>query len=354
MVCLLLPGGLENAAFAEQAGIEVTDQLGRTLTLDAPAEHVVTIPMPAAPMLMGIEQGPESLAAMHPESRTAIRAGLLAVVFPESLALPTDVVGRGFMPNVEAVLSLAPDVVVQWGDRGSDLLAPLEAAGLKVAAVRYGQEEDVQAWLTLFGALVNRGARADRLIALREEVRARLQPLEAMADADKPRVLYLFRVKSGLQVAGAGTFNDFSIRLAGGINAARDLSGFKPVNAEQVLAWNPDVILLNTFEPGLAVRVITDDPLLGMTDAARSGRVHLMPIGGYRWDPPSHESPLAWLWLADVLHGPAAGIDLEYEVRRILGVIYGPALTADALDRVLAGLNRDPSVRLASEEARGR
>lgn len=300
------------------------------------SRRIVTIPMPAAPTLIGLERGVDSLVAMHPESRSAIEDGLLGQLYPKALELPTDVVGRGFMPNVEAVLRLDPDLVIQWGDRGGDLIAPLHSAGLNVATMNYsGLESDVRSWLRLFGEVTGSAARAEQLIALRDDVQQRLRPLQELRDDDKPRVLYLLRALSGLQAAGARTFQEYSLQLAGGRNVAAELNGFKPVNREQILSWDPEVILLNSFEPGLTAAAITDDPILGLTAAARMGRIHKLPIGGYRWDPPSHESPLGWLWLAEQLHGQGGVTDRVF-VDQLLAAIYGPEQAQQVRSRVIS------------------
>lgn len=328
---------LSCSAQSEESTFSLEDHLGRVVDLKGPADRVITIPMPAGPMLIGLEQGVDSLLAMHPESRSAIQAGLLGTLFPEGLKLPTDVVGRGFMPNVEAILRLSPDLVIQYGNRGEDLVRPLQAAGLNVAAIQYdGSEEDVRAWLRLFGVAVGSQEQANRLIKLRNEVQSQLASLRKIPQERKAKVLYLFRALSGFQVAGSGTFNDYSINLAGGRNVAAELAGFKPVNKEQILRWNPDVILLNSFEPGLSPEIIAKDTLLNLTNAAKTERVHLMPIGGYRWDPPSHESPLSWLWLAEQFHSISQDIDMEEEVTRIVDTLYGPFVTDEVLSMVLA------------------
>ncbi|MGO7165380.1 hypothetical protein ACCS78_41040, partial [Rhizobium johnstonii] len=58
---------------------------------------------------------------------------------------------------------------------------------------------------------------------------------------------------------------------------------------------------LNAFEAKLNVDWVYNDPILSLTNAAKSKRVYKMPLGGYRWDPPSQESPLSWMWTANLL-----------------------------------------------------
>ena len=107
------------------------------------------------------------------------------------------------------------------------------------------------------------------------------------------------------------------------------------MNREQIAAWDPDVILLNTFEDGLTTAFVHDDPILSLTSAARSRRVYKMPLGGYRWDPPSHESPLTWMWLANLLHPDLFRFDLRAEMRAAYQSFYGYALSDDDIDSIL-------------------
>ncbi len=331
--------GADSGVDSGVGAVSAVDQLERRLVLPAPATRIVTVPMPASSILVAVDGGPDRLAAHHRQSRSAMAEGPLGTIFPALLDIPTGIVGEGFQPNVEEVLKAQPDLVFQWGDRGDDLIRPLEAVGLKVAALRYGTDEDARRWLDMMAALIGKPDRGTELIALRDDVQGRLAPLAALPEVDKPAVLYLFRAVAGFQAAGIDTFNDYAIRLAGGRNAAGALTGFRPVNAEQILAWNPDIILLNSFETGLKADRITGHPLLRLTSAARDGRVHVMPVGGYRWDPPSHESPLAWLWLAQIFHPDNAvtdEIDLRAEITAAYRLFYGLEPSAEMIDGIIS------------------
>jgi hypothetical protein len=111
-------------------------------------------------------------------------------------------------------------------------------------------------------------------------------------------------------------------------------AGWADVNAEQVAAWNPDVILPNAFEDALELSRVPDGPILSLTAAAQSGRVCKMPLGGYRWDPPDQESPLSWLWLANLLHPEVFDHDLRAEMRTAYRMLYGHDLTDAEIDEI--------------------
>ncbi|MDN3718499.1 ABC transporter substrate-binding protein [Roseibium salinum] len=131
-------------------------------------------------------------------------------------------------------------------------------------------------------------------------------------------MLYLLRAQEVLRTSGEeGNYNAFYIKLAGGKVASASLpAGWADVNAEQIAAWNPDVILLNSFEDELRTDRIYNDPILGLTNAAQGKRIYKMPLGGYRWDPPNQESPLTWMWLAKLLHPEIFQYDLREEMKK--------------------------------------
>jgi iron complex transport system substrate-binding protein len=335
LAAALLYAGPPSAGAGAQ-GIDFLDQEGRAVTLDAPAERVVPLPTPAASMLATVAESAQPIAAMSADSRRAIAEGPLGVWMPPLLAVPTAAAGRNGQANLEELLRLNPDLVLQWSNRGGDALAQLERAGLKIAALRYGSEEDVVAWLTLMGAALGKPERAAALIAWRNRWRGELETsLGGLAEAEKPRVLYILRGRAGLQVAGSGTYNHFSIGLAGGRNVAADLADFRAVTPEQILAWSPDVIVLGSFETELTPAWLARQPGLSGVKAVREGRVYATPIGGYRWDPPSQESPLFWLWLARKLHPDRVTAPLEPAMQEAAALLYGAALTPAMQQRIL-------------------
>ncbi|MCI5073554.1 ABC transporter substrate-binding protein [Oricola sp.] len=338
---LLAAGAVFAGASAVQADpVTTTDLNGRTVTLDKPAERIVMIPIPSSSTVIALDGTTDHLVGMHPLSKSAIEEAILGEFFPDAKDIASDIIASGgssgFSPNVEAIAALRPDLVVQWGHQGEDIVAPLTNAGLTTALIQYGTEEKARDIIKLLGTLIGKPEKLDEIIAWRDDTTAKIEAgLEGLSDEDKPSVLYLLRAQTELRASGTGSYNDFYINLAGGKNAAAELQGLKPVNAEQVAAWNPDVILLNGFESELDVSRIYDDPILGATNAAISKRVYKMPIGGYRWDPPSQESPLTWQWLATLLHPDLFDFDIRGEITGWYAKLYGQTPTAEQIDGIL-------------------
>lgn len=258
-------------------------------------------------------------------------------MFPEALGVSDAVTATNFMPNVEALAAVDPDLVIQWGGRGPEIVDPITNAGLNALLITIGTEDFIRQYMLNVGTALGKADRVNDLIAWREEVETAIAEKAAAIDpAERPSVLYLGRSLSDITASGApNSYNNWYIDLVGGRNAAAELKGSVSINREQIAQWNPDVILLNSFEPDLDVRWVYDDPILSLTTAALDKRVYKLPLGGYRWDPPNEESPLTWMWLAELLHPDVYDFDLRAEMKTAYRTLYGYELTDADIGTIL-------------------
>lgn len=325
-----------HAVATDTASITFHDMLGNAVSLPAASQRAVTLPMPAGSLLISLDGGAAHLAGMHPNAQALMRDGLLARMFPATARVRTDITRSGFVPNVESLLQIQPDLVWQWGHMGDDLLAPLRNAGLPTAALVYGTEDRTRDWIRLIGQSLGQEKRAQAQLQWRDQVRAAIGAVtQDLPAARRPGVLYLARYAPQLRASGGNTSFDDDITLAGGRNVAAAIGSAQTVNIEQLMAWAPDVILLNNFEPGLTPDTLYRDPLFADVPAVRNHRVYKVPMGGYLWDPPSQESPLYWQWLSLLLHPDAFSWPLRENIVRAYGELYGYAPDAGEIDAVL-------------------
>lgn len=325
---------LSSAAIA--APIVFEDMLGNSVNLPAPTQRAVTLPMPAGSLLISLDGGAGHLAGMHPNAYELMKDGLLASLFPATARVRSDITRGGFVPNVETLLQMQPDLVWQWGHMGDDLIAPLRNAGLPTAALVYGTEARTREWIRLIGLSLGQEARAQAQLQWRDAVRADIQAVtQGIAAAKRPGVLYLSRYAPQLRAAGGNTSFDDDIRLAGGRNVSAAITSSQTVNIEQIMAWAPDVILLNNFETELTPATLYQDPLFADIPAVRDRRVYKVPLGGYLWDPPSQESPLYWQWLSLLLHPETFSWPLRDNISRAYGELYGQRPDAGQIDALL-------------------
>ena len=327
-----------SSAVVSSAEITFKDQRDRTISLQQPAERVVTIPIPAASMFIAVDGSTEHLVGMHHLSKTAIKGHILEKFFPDALSIPSNIVGKGFtfVPNVEELLALNPDLVFQWGHLNDDIIKPIENAGMNVALIKIGREEFTIRWLEIMGQILGKEEKTQAMIQWRHDTKNMLQAeTDKISTDQRPRVLYFMNFLSKLRVAGGKSYNHFYINLAGGQNVAEELGMFAIANIEQIIAWDPEVILLNGFERKLSPQDVYDNPLLVDVSAVKNKRVYKMPLGGYRWDPPNQESPLTWLWLSMLLHPDKFDWNLPELIDKQYRFIYGQGVDVADVEKIL-------------------
>ena len=315
---------------------DVVDQKNRTIQFDNPVKRVVSIPIPAPSMFMAIDGYADKLVGVHQLTKTAMKGRFMGRLFPEVLQLPSDFVGGGFnfMPNVERVLSLKPDLVFQWGNYGDEIFDPLTNAGLKVAAIKIRNEQDTREWIRIMSTVLGKEDKALKMVNWREETMRAVKANSSKIEKKK-NILYFRLFRNNLQVAGKGTYNDFYINLVGGVNPAAGNKGFYNVTPEQVVVWNPDIVLMNGFEPKLSPKNYIEHPVFSVTDAAINKTVYSMPLGGYRWDPPNQESPLTWMWLGMLTDSDQHKYSLRDEIKRSYKMLYETNPSDQDLNEIL-------------------
>jgi len=212
----------------QAAGIEVTDDRGRTVTLAAPPQRVVSL-------LPSLTETVCELGQCH---------RLVGVDrysnFPATLKkLPQ--LGGGLDPNIEAVVAMRPDVVlISMSSRAADRL---ESLGLKVVVLEPKTHADVQRVLgKVAQALGQPVAEADKVWRhIDAAVSAAAQSLPASAKATR----VYFEVNRAPYGAGASSFIGETLTRLGVKNIlGPELGPFPKLNPEFVVRANPDLIMV--------------------------------------------------------------------------------------------------------------
>jgi iron complex transport system substrate-binding protein len=325
-------------AMSQPAGaIDITDQRGRSVAFEKLPERTVFLPIPGPATFIAIDGSERKIAGMNGYSASAMREGLLGKMFPGFSRIPTNVVTgaadpSNFNPNVESILALRPDAVFQWATSAIDVL---ERTGLPVLGMRAGSQEDLAGFVTMLGQVSGNEPRAAAVLARQDAEKSRIEAaMSGIADSQRPRVMYFNRSAQILRVSGRKSHNEFYIRMTGGQNAVDENATQITVTIEQVLTWNPQVILLGNFDAAMPSDIY-GDPRWQDVDAVKARRVYKFPLGGYRWDPPSQESALGWIWLAGLLHPEREPANLRAIMRDWFSFLYKHELTDDEIDAVL-------------------
>lgn len=226
-------------------------------------------PAPAGPA-----KGPRivSVSGSTTEAIFAIGAGEQLVGrskfcdFPEE-ARKLPVVGGYVDPNLEAILALAPDLVI--GARGPIGTALVRALEERKIATWFPETESIDAILAMIEGLGVRTGREGAAQALAAELRARRSAIAAaLADRPRPRTLLLFE-KRPISAAGPRSFPDEMLALAGGRNVVEGGPPYASLALERVIALEPELII--DAEMGEAATPF--DQTWSSVRAVREGRV---------------------------------------------------------------------------------
>ena len=231
----------DTPALAES--VAATDFRGRRIELDKPAERVVCL----------LESALSGLYMLEAESRLV---GVSTNIYQESVfpyyaamderirerTLPTP--GNWDFVNIESMVALRPDLVILWAGQ-EESIAALEEKGIPVFGVFIERFADIHREIAALGELTGTQERAAELLAIAREELEAVQRKIALAEGQaKPRIYFMWD-QGPLETAGRNSTVQELINLAGGTNvAANSELEHLVVNLENVLVWNPELIVM--------------------------------------------------------------------------------------------------------------
>jgi iron complex transport system substrate-binding protein len=233
--------------------------------------------------------------------------------------------GRGNTANVEVVLAARPDVVLDFGSVSATYVSLAdrvqEQTKVPYLLLDGGLAATARAY-TLAGDLLGVGDRAGELARYVERTLSDVDRRVASVSPERRPSVYYARGPRGLETAAPGSINAESLDRLGVRNvAAGSGRGLTTVSLEQVLAWNPDVLL--TLDPTFHATVGSDPSWRGVR-AVRERRVHLVPLLPFPWVdfPPSVNRIIGLRWLGHVLYPTVFPGGMHDEARAFYGLFY--------------------------------
>ena len=319
-------------AIARAAGI--TDAAGRAIAIPETVTRVFPAGPPAAILLYTL--APDLLLGWP----RANRAEECAFMLPEVCRRPEvgRLTGRGNTANLESVLALKPDLILDVGST-TPTFASLAARVQEQTGIPYalldGRFDATASTYRLLGALTRRDA--EPLAAYTEKMLETIAArINRVPQEERPRVYYA-RGPRGLETGLGGSINVETIEYLGARNvAAERQGGLATVSIEQVLVWNPQVIV--TIDRDFAAGV-QNDPQWKQVEAVSSGRVHLSPKLPFGWVdfPPSVNRLIGLWWLAKIFYPDHFDEDIRALTREFYSLFYHVTPSDADIDRVLDG-----------------
>ena len=291
--------------------VTVTDQAGREVTIEEEPQKLVSGYYISSSLLIALDLDEKMVGI---EAKAGKRA-IYSLAAPALIELPN--VGTAKEFDLEGCVALEPDLVI-LPLKLKNTAETLETLGIDVLYVNPENQELLTDMIRLIAAATNTEDKAQALLDFTATQETYLST--ALAGAVSPKV-YLAGNSNMLSTAGNAMYQADMIRLAGGTNVANEIedSYWVEIDYEQLLAWNPEYIILAS-DASYSVDDVLSDPNLANCTAVMNDDVYQLPNKAEAWDSPVPSGILGALWLANILHSDllsdsdcAARIDDYYE-----------------------------------------
>jgi len=246
-------------------GVTITDVTGRTVTIAGTPERLISLAPSTTEMLFAIGLAPKIVATDDFSDYPA-----------EAKNLPK-IGGLNAAYNFEQIVALKPDLIFAAGITPPETLKKLE--DLKLTVVVVGAEKTSFDSIFADIALVGRATgHVDQAAQVTTAMHDQLAALKAQLAAAKEKPLVYWELDATDPAkpysVGPGNFVGDMIALAGGRNVFEKAeSPFPQVSAEQVVAANPDVIILSDAAYGITVDSVLKRPGWQVIAAVKQQRV---------------------------------------------------------------------------------
>jgi len=319
-ISMLDVGQTKLIILGKEKQLTLIDQADRTVMVQRPVERIVAI-FPSITRIILALDGCNRLEGVSSITTSGERANKMIMLqaYPELLELPNT--GHPKEPNAEQIVFLKPDVI--FGCRRLECCSPIqEKTGIPVVGIYTNPNIASGCFESyrLAGKIIGKEERAEELIEFNEEKFAELAEVTSqIPDSEKPRVHLAFW---GSITESPGSY--YPVDLAGGINVISSESSVT-VSKEQVIAWNPDFILIHAGPSGpdrLSIEGVLSDPDLQTVNAVKNKSVYYTKGHFIGWDPATGLTEtfyMAKLFYPDKFED----LDVEKEGNRILANFYG-------------------------------
>jgi len=313
----------------------VTDATGRALPVPEKVARVFPAGPPAAILLYTL--APDLLLGWPRANRPEECMYMLADVCTRPEV--GRITGRGNTANLESVIALKPDLILDVGSTSSTFVSLAERVqqqtGIPYALLDGRFDAAAQTYRKL-GQLIGRKNEAEKLARYADDTFKTIADRTAsIAPPARPRVYYA-RGPRGLVTGLGGSINVETIEMLAQNVAGANKGGLANVSIEQVLLWNPDVVV--TIDQDFAASVRSDSAWASIK-AVRDNRVHLSPKMPFGWVdfPPSVNRLIGLRWLAKILYPDKFPDDMRTLTRDFYTMFYHRTPDDAQIDHVLAG-----------------
>ena len=322
---------------------EITDMAGRKVTVPS-AENIESVfsagPVAAIFLYM---VAPDKLLGWNYELNDVEKS----IILDKYQDLPN--FGMGDAVNYEAVIAANPTIAINSGKINdamvSDCDALSESLGIPVVAVDNELNNSAEAF-RFMGELLGVEDHAEELAQYAEQVFTDINALSDIPEEKKVSV-YFGNGEDSLETAPRGSQHAQILDAINAVNVA-DLElgdGSRvQISAEQLLAWDPDVIVVNG-EPkadksgSSAAEDILSNPDYASLKAVQDQKVYGTPNAPFSWvDRPAGPNRLIGMrWFSALIYPEYIKCDINEEIHKFFDLFYHVDLSDEQLENVLKG-----------------
>ena len=322
---------------------EITDMAGRKVTVPT-AENIESVfsagPVAAIFLYM---VAPDKLLGWNYELNDVEKS----IILDKYQDLPN--FGMGDAVNYEAVIAANPTIAINSGKINdamvSDCDALSESLGIPVVAVDNELNNSAEAF-RFMGELLGVEDHAEELAQYAEQVFTDINVLSDIPEEKKVSV-YFGNGEDSLETAPRGSQHAQILDVINAVNVA-DLElgdGSRvQISAEQLLAWDPDVIVVNG-EPkadksgNSAAEDILSNPDYASLKAVQDQKVYGTPNAPFSWvDRPAGPNRLIGMrWFSALIYPEYIKCDINEEIHKFFDLFYHVDLSDEQLENVLKG-----------------
>jgi len=250
--------------------------------------------------------------------------------------------------SIEEVIKVKPDLILMASVRTPSIGAfadeVQQLTKISVFVIDTSIKDMEQAYLYA-GKALGREERAAQLAAYCRETTDMVEQNKALLAGRRPVTVYYAEGHNGLETEPRGSWHAEVIEYVGGINVADpDIPqggnlGRSPVSLEQVMLWDPEVILITYF---LDSENSSFPQIMGKSDwrgirAVQDGKVYEIPYSPFNWfdRPPSVNRMIGIKWVANLLYPDIYPLDLKAEVQRFYSLFYHYNLSEQETEQLL-------------------
>ena len=320
----------------------VIDQNGKEVVVPEKIDRIAltALPLPSAYALTG--EPIEKIVGMHPGSKGAIANSIMGKMYPGLLNADTSFI-EGTDLNIEQLLKLAPDLVIYWGDYRNQT-EQLEKAGIPAIGVKTQGDGDalytLETWLDIMGKVFGREAEIKKIIKYGKEISDEVsEKTKEIKSERRVKSLILFQhSEKDITVPGKGHYGQVWIEKTGGINIANEINSTASVNMEQIYAWDPEILFITSFTDTMP-EDLYENKIKGQdwskVKAVKNKKVYKIPVGVYRWYPPSGDAPLMMKWMAVHQYPDFFSYNMEKAVIEYYKEFYNYEISLDEANAIL-------------------